>query len=192
MNGELILILGGARSGKSGYAQQLALRRGGPDVLYVATAEPNDEEMRQRITAHRAERPPEWRTLEAQRDLGPRILDASSDARVVLLDCATLLVSNLLLALGDGPDLQAAQAVAKEEIESLLAACDKTSATWIVVSNEVGCGLVPPYPLGRVYRDVLGWVNQRLAARARSVLLMVAGLPMAVKGGGYDGHGSVC
>lgn len=181
MGGRLILILGGARSGKSSYAEKLALELGGPDVLYVATAQAFDDEMRSRIAAHRAARPEGWRTLEA-----PLLADAALDettraARVVLLDCLTLLASNAILAAGDEPTAAAAEAALAREVSVLLAAYQAGDATWIVVSNEVGMGLVPPYPLGRVYRDALGRANQRLAAAADQVLLMIAGLPLPLK-----------
>lgn len=181
MNKELIFILGGARSGKSSHAQKLARERGGASVLFVATAEPMDDEMRQRIALHRAERPIEWRTLEAPRDVGAQIRTAAGDIKVVLLDCLTLLVSNVLLALDQEVDAQVADTAVQNEVESLLDAYRAGSATWIVVSNEVGLGSVPLYPLGRVFRDVMGRTHQRLAAEADRVLFMVAGLPMQVK-----------
>ncbi len=178
---KLILILGGARSGKSSYAQQLALALGGADVLFVATAEAHDEEMRARIAAHRAERPAGWRTVEAPVRVAGQVAPAAGDAAVVLVDCLTLLVSNVLLAAGDGTPPQQAEAAVLAEIDAVLAAVSASPATWIVVSNEVGLGLVPPYPLGRVYRDALGRANQRIAAEADRVLFMVAGLPLQVK-----------
>jgi adenosylcobinamide kinase/adenosylcobinamide-phosphate guanylyltransferase len=177
----LTLILGGARSGKSAYAERQA-RRSGEPVLFLATAQALDDEMQERIAQHRAARPAEWRTLEAPLDLGAA-LAAESHAGVVILDCVTLLVSNRLLALPeDAPYDQAMQGV-QAEIEALLAAREKLGGRWLVVSNEVGLGLVPPYPLGRMYRDALGWANQRLARAADEVLLMVAGIPMVVKPG---------
>lgn len=178
---ELILILGGARSGKSSYAQKLALELAGTDVLYIATAQAFDDEMRARIAAHRAERPAGWRTLEAPSFIHVALADAVGDARVVLLDCVTLLASNAVLAHGEEPSAPAAEAAVDAEVTALLAAYRAGHATWIVVSNEVGLGLVPPYPLGRAYRDALGRANQRLAAAADRVLFMVAGLPLTVK-----------
>jgi adenosylcobinamide kinase/adenosylcobinamide-phosphate guanylyltransferase len=103
-------------------------------------------------------------------------------ARVVLLDCMTLLVSNTALALGDAAPVEAVEAAALRETDALLELCRASAATWIVVSNEVGLGLVPPYPLGRSYRDALGRVNCRLAAAAARVMFLVAGLPMPLKG----------
>jgi adenosylcobinamide kinase/adenosylcobinamide-phosphate guanylyltransferase len=181
MAGGLTLILGGARSGKSSYAERLALELGGQDVLYIATAQAFDDEMRARIAAHRAARPAGWRTLEAPSLASAQLAEATQGARVVLLDCMTLLASNAILALGDEPADQAADAAVEREVAALLAARHAHDTVWIVVSNEVGMGLVPPYPLGRVYRDALGRANQRLAAAADRVLLMVAGLPLTLK-----------
>jgi adenosylcobinamide kinase / adenosylcobinamide-phosphate guanylyltransferase len=181
MAGELILVLGGARSGKSGQAQKLALELGGADVLYVATAQPLDEEMRTRVAAHQADRPSGWQTLEAPTLRGVALAEELGRARVVLVDCVTLLVSNALLAAGPDPSSPKAEAAVEGEIAALLDARLCSSAIWIVVSNEVGLGLVPDNVLGRVYRDMLGRVNRRLAAQADRVLLMVAGIPMRVK-----------
>jgi adenosylcobinamide kinase/adenosylcobinamide-phosphate guanylyltransferase len=186
---ELILILGGARAGKSAYAEQL-VRDYGSRVLYVATAEAKDEEMRARVEAHRAGRPATWRTLEASTNVGQTLLNSSPVADVILLDCITLLVTNIVLAHGGdvaeetiAPEHEAAiQSAVTAEIDSLLAAQQQLGWPMLVVSNEVGMGLVPPYPLGRLYRDVLGRANQRLAAVADRVYLLVAGLPMSLKG----------
>lgn len=177
----LTLILGGARSGKSTFAEQQAAATTG-EVLYVATAEAWDDEMRRRIAAHRAQRPATWRTVEAPRQTGAAIRTAMTPATTcVLVDCITLLASNVILALPETSDEQAADAALNTEIDLLLAAYAASSAAWYVVSNEVGLGIVPAYPLGRLYRDALGRANQRLAAAADRVLLMVAGLPLTVK-----------
>jgi len=181
MGKKLTLILGGARSGKSTYAQRLATDRG-QHVMYVATAEAGDEEMAARIAAHRAERPPHWQTLEAPRSVGSAIDSNSGDAEVILIDCLTLLANNVIVPLPEPVTYEAAEAALNAEVEGLLSAYDASNAEWIIISNEVGLGLVPPYPLGRVYRDALGRANQRLAAAADEVLFMVAGLPMKVKG----------
>jgi adenosylcobinamide kinase/adenosylcobinamide-phosphate guanylyltransferase len=177
----LTLILGGARSGKSAYAQRLAAGLGGP-VLYVATAEAGDEEMRARILAHQAERPAGWRTCEAPRNTGAAIEAAAGDARVVIVDCLTLLANNVIVPLPEDTAAAEAEAALNAEVAGLLAAFGAGSAHWLVVSNEVGLGLVPEYPLGRVYRDALGRANQRLAEAADNVLFMVAGLPLVVRG----------
>lgn len=172
--GKLILVLGGARSGKSAFAQRLARHLGGDDVLYVATAEAGDDEMRQRIAQHRRERPATWRTLEVAQRVGESIMAQDSERGVVLIDCLTLLVSNAMLA-------SAGDDAASREVEGVLGACRRSAATFIVVSNEVGLGLVPDNRLGRRYRDALGRANQELAAVADNVYLMVAGLPLELR-----------
>ena len=179
--GRLLLVLGGARSGKSAYAQRLAQALGGDDVLFVATAEAWDEDMAQRIARHRQERPATWRTLETPRQVGQAIALHRHGTAVVLVDCLTLLVSNTLLHGGTSPDLAAVEAAVQEEVAALAQTCQTSPATCIVVSNEVGLGLVPDNPLGRLYRDLLGRANQTLAARAEAVYFMVAGLPVDVK-----------
>jgi adenosylcobinamide kinase / adenosylcobinamide-phosphate guanylyltransferase len=182
MTRRLTLILGGARSGKSAIAQKLAAERRGA-VLYVATATAGDEEMAARIAAHRAERPAQWRTLEAPTHVGGAIRAAGGQAEIILVDCLTLLASNIIAALPETTPAEVAEAALTAEVEQMLDAYRALSAEWIVVSNEVGLGLVPPYPLGRIYRDALGRANQRLAAEADNVLFMVAGLPLTLKPG---------
>lgn len=179
---QLILLLGGARSGKSAYAESWA-RAHGRRVLYVATAQALDEEMRDRIAHHRASRPPDWRTLEAPRNVGRAIRDtvAGESFDTLVLDCVTLLASNVLLALPEDAGQSAVDAALLAEIDDLLAAYRAGDATWLVVSNEAGLGVVPPSRLGRLYRDALGRANQRLAAAADRVLLLVVGLPWELK-----------
>ncbi|MEZ4714085.1 MAG: bifunctional adenosylcobinamide kinase/adenosylcobinamide-phosphate guanylyltransferase [Caldilineaceae bacterium] len=182
------LILGGARSGKSAYAERLAAELGGEAVLYVATAQALDEEMQARIDRHRAERSAGWSTVEAPKQVGAAIgrFLASADASpsVVLIDCLTVLVSNVLLAFDDPFD-PAVENALNAELDALVRCMQTTMPQYvkhfIIVSNEVGLGLVPPYALGRAYRDLLGRANQRLAQLADRVLFMVAGLPMGVK-----------
>jgi len=183
--GRLILVLGGARSGKSAFAQRLARERGGDRVLFVATAAPGDEEMRQRIEKHQRERPAGWRTLEVQRDVGSAIREHAGDAAAIVVDCLTVLVSNLLAEVED-PFATEVEAEVTAEVEGLTACATQLPGPLIVVSNEVGLGLVPPYPLGRAYRDLLGQANQILARQADEVYLMVAGIPVKIKGEGRE------
>ena len=175
---QIILLLGGARSGKSHYAQQLAAELG-DKVLFVATGEALDEEMQARIAEHRKNRPKSWRTLEIPTGIGKAIEKGIGDAKVVIIDCLTLLVSNLLHG---EPDYPEAEKKVTSEINELIAAMDKFDASFIIVSNEVGMGLVPETRLGRIYRDLLGKANQLLASHATEVYLMVACLPVRVKG----------
>jgi adenosylcobinamide kinase/adenosylcobinamide-phosphate guanylyltransferase len=177
---QLMLILGGARSGKSACAEKLALEHGG-SVTYVATAQALDDEMAARIAQHKLDRPGKWQTREIPTGVGAALSADPPQTDVILLDCLTLLVTNLLMQTADNEgeaDEKAAAGLVEAEIDSLLNAIRAIPASWIVVSNEVGLGLVPPYPLGRIYRDLLGRVNQRLAAQAEQVIFMIAGIPM--------------
>lgn len=173
-----IFILGGARSGKSRYAQELAGKLG-TKVLFVATGEALDEEMQARIDEHRKARPGSWRTLETATDIGKQIEKQIGDAEVVIIDCLTLLVSNLL---GDEPDYLKAEKQAMAEMNELVACINRLDVNFIIVSNEVGMGLVPETRLGRLYRDLLGKANQLIAQHANEVYFMLAGMPMRVKG----------
>jgi adenosylcobinamide kinase/adenosylcobinamide-phosphate guanylyltransferase len=166
---KLTFVLGGARSGKSRYAESLIAPLP-PPWSYVATAEAGDAEMAERIAVHRARRGAAWQTVEAPRDLAAAL--KSCQTMPVLVDCLTLWLSNLLLA--------------ETDIEPEIAKLEQTLAAVtmpvVMVANEVGYGLVPDYPLGRRFRDWQGVLNQRIAARADRVVLVVAGLPLAVKG----------
>jgi adenosylcobinamide kinase/adenosylcobinamide-phosphate guanylyltransferase len=179
------LFLGGARSGKSTQAEQLAAEIGGDNVLYVATAQALDDEMFDRIARHQAARPQNWQTLEAPTGLAAALKETWKSQRVILLDCITLLVTNLLPS-GVGFEQVSVQVGEYEqrvmaEIEALLDFLQPLEVDVLIVSNEVGMGLVPPYELGRAYRDILGRANRTLAARADQVTFMVAGIPMEIK-----------
>lgn len=181
MNRRLILILGGARSGKSSYAQCLAGLYG-ESVLYVATAEALDNEMALRIALHKDARPAHWQLLEVTSKVGEAISRLRYQSDVVILDCLTLLTNNIISSLEESISSEIAELAINIELDGLLATYHAEEKVWIIVSNEVGLGLVPAYPLGRVYRDALGRANQRLAAEADEVIFMVAGLPMLLKG----------
>jgi adenosylcobinamide kinase / adenosylcobinamide-phosphate guanylyltransferase len=176
----ITLILGGARSGKSSHALQLAKEFGGA-VTFLATAQAFDDEMSLRIQNHKSERPAHWQTLEVPFGILAHIKEIKSE--IIILDCITLLVSNLMMQfvkddlVDETPFMQAVQ----QEIEDLLSAIRESNQRWLIVSNEVGLGLVPPYQMGRVYRDGLGWANQRLAREAEKVIFMVAGIPTTIK-----------
>ncbi|MEI7987980.1 MAG: bifunctional adenosylcobinamide kinase/adenosylcobinamide-phosphate guanylyltransferase [Chloroflexota bacterium] len=182
MAGKLTLILGGVRSGKSAYAQKLVEQRNAP-VLFVATADiGGDEEMQVRVNAHRVVRPQHWQTLEASRNVGKVVGSLNTQARIILLDCLTVLAGNVVSHLLEPITSQAAELAISNEIDGILATYNIGEMDWFIISNEVGMGIVPPYPLGRVYRDALGRANQRLAAEANEVIFMIAGLPMKLKG----------
>jgi adenosylcobinamide kinase/adenosylcobinamide-phosphate guanylyltransferase len=175
---KLIFILGGARSGKSRFAQELAGKLSNK-VLFIATGEPGDEEMKARIEEHKKARPPSWRTLEIPTSIGQQLETKIGDAEVVIIDCLTLLVANRLGAELDY--LKAAKRVLTE-IGGLIARIDQLDATFIIISNEVGSGLVPETKLGRLYRDLLGKAHQLIARRADEVYFMVAGISTKIKG----------
>lgn len=173
---ELILIIGGARSGKSALAERLA---GKSDrVLFVATAQALDDDMERRIAAHRSTRPASWDTLEEPIDLASSMRAEIKGHDVVLLDCLTLWVSNMLLKDEGSPD---AERTILTSAKDMLDLYHEGDATWIVVTNEVGLGVVPPSTLGSAYRDALGRVNQLVAALADKVYLMSAGLALEMK-----------
>ena len=176
-----VLISGGVRSGKSRYAESLA-QRYGQQVCYVATLEPNDEEMQRRIQAHQQRRPGHWQTYEVHCDLLSTLQSLTADkADVVLLDCLSGWVSNLLLEHESQGEAAVQQAI-MHEVQALCSLLPQLPYALIIVSNEVGCGVVPPYPLGRWYRDALGMANQRLAATADTVCLVSMGIPQLLKG----------
>jgi len=166
---QLTLVLGGARSGKSRYAENLVAAYR-PPWVFVATAEPGDAEMAERIAVHQRRRGHDWQTIEAPHDLATALAMVAVDVPV-LVDCLTLWLSNRMLT---DADLDA-------EIARLEAAVDGCRSPIVLVSNEVGFGIVPDNELARRFRDLQGSLNQRLAARANRVVLMVAGVPVVVK-----------
>ena len=181
--GALYLVTGGARSGKSAFAQQLAERAAAEDgapalpVIYLATMEPLDDELERRVARHREARPATWRTIEAPLDLRGAIAAAPHEA-CLLLDCISLWVSNRLMPLGDPPstaDLDVLEQEIEQELEALVALQRARAGALVVVSNEVGGGVVPPSALGRAYRDLLGRANQQVSAAASRAWLLAAG-----------------
>jgi len=185
--GKAILITGGARSGKSRYAEKLAAELGGR-ILYVATSIPFDEEMKSRVKKHRESRPSEWDTYEGYRGLGQVIADKGSSYDGMLLDCITVMVTNLLLEYPGidyekacYEDFEEAEKEIRKEVEDLLAGIARTEATVIMVTNELGSGIVPENLLGRVFRDMAGRVNQYVADRCDEVYVTICGLPLRLK-----------
>lgn len=165
------LILGGARSGKSRQAEQLA-QASGLEVVYIATAQADDSEMQVRINRHRDDRPHHWTTLEEPLQLADAILSQQAPHRCLLIDCLTLWVTNQLLAEAD----------MHAEREALCAALRHARGEVILVSNETGMGVVPMGELTRRFADEAGWLNQSIAGLADQVVLMIAGIPMLLKG----------
>lgn len=164
------LVLGGVRSGKSRFAQKLAEKES--SVVFVATAKAVDEEMRNKIRRHQQERPKQWRTVEEPLDLARVFDECAQQFKILLVDCLTLFVANVLEA---DPEMVNAR------IDGLVEALRKVPTSVVLVSNEVGSGVVPTYPSGRQFRDLLGEVNQKVASVADKVVLMVAGLPLVLK-----------
>ena len=172
MMNKITLILGGARSGKSSYALSLAKKY--KKVAFIATCLGLDREMRERIRLHKEARPKHWETFEEPKELAELLAKIDSSFDCILIDCLTLLVSNLMLS-GNN------QKQALKKIEELLLTLNKKKAKVILVSNEVGLGLVPANKLGRDFRDIAGKVNQMAAQQAGQVFFMAAGLPLKIK-----------
>jgi adenosylcobinamide kinase / adenosylcobinamide-phosphate guanylyltransferase len=169
----VVLVLGGVRSGKSHYAQELATR--GKRVAFIATAEALDDDMRQRIARHRQERPASWATFEAPVNIEDTLLECGDKFDTILVDCLTVWTSNVMhREAGDTARILA-------RAERLAQVLGKIRSSVILVTNEVGSGIVPDNELGRAYRDMLGFVNQRMAAAADEVILLVAGCPLVIK-----------
>ena len=180
ISGRLILLLGGARAGKSAYAMGLAQDgecASGNEICFIATAQGLDEDMTKRIACHRAERPTNWRTIEEPCQIDEALKQAS-EARIVIVDCLTLFVSNWLMRHEDEHECEQ---FVRRITRNFLALAQTRQQTIICVSNEVGLGVVPDARLGRVFRDLLGRVNQEFAAAADEVYLLIAGLPLKLK-----------
>ncbi|PLZ00498.1 bifunctional adenosylcobinamide kinase/adenosylcobinamide-phosphate guanylyltransferase [Burkholderia sp. WAC0059] len=175
---DLTFIVGGARSGKSAHAERLASASGLP-VTYIATARVADAEFSARVEAHRARRPAHWALAEESVDLAGALDAAAAPGRCVLIDCLTLWLANLLCPSDGGPP----RADYAARLDAFEAACARAAGTVLVVSNEIGLGVVPLGAATRLFVDELGGLNQRVAALANRATLMVAGLPLALKGG---------
>ena len=171
---QIILVLGGCRSGKSRYAMERADAMAEEGKLYVATSVPTDPEMEKRVARHQADRGPGWQTVEEPVLIDESIAVAGRTARVILVDCLTLWTSNLLFDQNDEAEIMASVAL----LSKALKACP---CPVILVSNEVGYGIVPDNPLAREFRDMAGLVNQKMAAAADQVILCTAGIPVQIK-----------
>ncbi len=169
--GKLIFITGGARSGKSAFAQKLAARLG-KKVTYIATAQAKDKEMELKIKFHRKNRPSHWKTIEEEKDITEVLSRGAKKSEVILLDCLTLLISNLLLS---------SRKDVLKEVRQLVGRIKEIKATTLIVSNEVGMGIVPDNRLARRFRDIAGEANQIVAQVADEVYLVVSGIPIKVR-----------
>jgi adenosylcobinamide kinase / adenosylcobinamide-phosphate guanylyltransferase len=185
--GKVVFITGGARSGKSTFAEKLL--DGVDDVLYIATAVPSDEEMVERIRQHVIRRNSRWHTVEAYSDLEKIICEKSAACKAVLIDCVTIMVTNLMF---NNPhidwdtisisDCAVIESNINQEIDGLLKGAERFNGTVIIVSNEIGMGIVPATPMSRHFRDIAGRVNQRIAASALEAYMLVSGIPLKIKG----------
>jgi len=183
---KLILVTGGARSGKSTFAEEKA-KEFGQDVLYVATSKPIDDEMKQRIAKHRAQRPAQWETLEEYKNLDVALVNITKNKDAVLLDCITIMVTNLMMdECFDWENLtrgkvEEIERFIEQQINKLINISKVVERPFIIVTNEVGLGVVPPSAIGRDFRDIAGRMNQILARAADEVYFCVSGIPMKVK-----------
>jgi adenosylcobinamide kinase/adenosylcobinamide-phosphate guanylyltransferase len=179
-----ILISGGARAGKSHFAQELALKSDQP-VLFVATAEAGDPDMKDRIEKHRKSRPTSWRTLEVTTGIGNCIAKEIGGVQTVIVDCITLLVNNVFSRhcdeTGEPTDTTLLEKDVMAEINELIDCLNRVKANFILVTNEVGLGIVPAYRAGRLYRDLLGKANQVLAQNVDEVYMLISGIPLRIK-----------
>jgi adenosylcobinamide kinase/adenosylcobinamide-phosphate guanylyltransferase len=171
----LILVTGGTRSGKSSFAQTLAEAERGKKV-FIATAEPLDQEMKKRIALHKKKRPAEWITIEEPIHLAKTVKNCGETYEVLLIDCLTLWISNLLV------NTSMSEKAIQKKTSALLASCREVPARVIMVTNELGMGIVPTDRLSRLYRDLVGKANQQVASEADEVYFLVSGIPMKLKG----------
>lgn len=185
--GRIVLVTGGARSGKSLYAEELC-KRSKTSVAYIATAETRDTEMQDRVRKHREKRPSDWTTHECWRKISPFLPDIIRTDKTILLDCLTMLVSNLMFIqpyidyeTADMDEVNRREEEIGREIDSILSIVASSGSTLIIVSNELGMGIVPQNRLSRLYRDIVGRMNQKISARADEVYFLVSGIAMRIK-----------
>lgn len=186
--GQLVMVTGGARSGKSTFSERL-MESYGKGIAYVATALVTDEDMARRIEHHKASRPSHWKTLEGYKAIDALLEPEKDRLDGVLVECMSTLITNLMFeknldfdACSQG-DIEALEEEIAREIDGLLAYLKKQTYTTVIVTNEVGLGLIAPYRLGNIFRDIAGRMNQKLAAHADQVYMIVSGIPMCLKGG---------
>jgi len=170
-----IFVLGGCRSGKSSYALEMSQKFSGDNKVFIATCIPHDDEMKQRVARHQEERSQAWETVEAPLLLPEAVTEKSRTADTIIIDCLTLWVSNLLMESADSEKIEM-------HISRLTEAIENSQCPLVLVSNEVGHGIVPENKLARQFRDLVGFVNQAVAGCADKVIWTVAGIPMRIKG----------
>ncbi|MGL6106610.1 bifunctional adenosylcobinamide kinase/adenosylcobinamide-phosphate guanylyltransferase [Romboutsia sp.] len=184
---KIILVTGGARSGKSNFAESLCINRNN-STAYIATSIPFDDEMKDRVKRHKESRPQNWFTYEIYKDIYSIVEEVSKKHETVILDCITLLVNNLMFTHGididnaTGDEINTLEMYIKEQMEKLLQEIKKTDLYFVTVTNELGMGIVPDNKLSRVYTDIVGRINQQIASQSDEVYFVVSGIPMKVKG----------
>lgn len=185
--GKLVLVTGGARSGKSSYAESIIKKLEG-EILYIATSIPFDDEMRERVKKHRERRPIEWHTYEGYKNLKTVFKQGEADYKGILLDCVTIMLTNLMFDKAaddiDRLSQEAIDAIEEKiiaEVKGFIDAAEKSDSTIVMVTNEVGDGIVPENKLARIFRDIAGRVNQYIASRSDEVYLVVCGMPVKIK-----------
>ncbi len=183
--GKITLVLGGTKTGKTSFAQNSAQEiqdtESGSEVLYIATARVLDEEMADRVKKHIASRPSSWKTWEKSRELHVELSQQSSGCSAVILDCLTMLMTNIILDQGEEAERDEVQKIVEQEIELLITACKTIDANIFIISNQVENGLVSPTYLGRLFQDLSGLLHQYIARNADHVYLMTAGIPQKLK-----------
>lgn len=175
---KIVFILGGARSGKSSYAVELA-KKLNKRTVFIATCTSFDDEMKERIKMHKAQRPKEWKVIEEGKDISSVLTNLKNKYEIILIDCLGMWISNLL---SDGLNDKEVE----EEVLRLIKSISKFKGVTILVSNEVGMGIVPDNPLARRFRDLLGRANQIIARNADEVIFMQSGIPVVIKEGGKN------
>lgn len=184
---KIILVTGGARSGKSSFAEQLCIDRNN-DTAYIATSIPFDDEMKDRVKKHKESRPQNWKTYEIYKDIYSIIKDIDQNHNTVILDCVTLLVNNLMFTYGididdcDANQINELEFYIRDQVNKLLTEVKKSSLYFVVVTNELGMGIVPDNKLSRVYADIVGRINQQISKESDEVYFVVSGIPMKIKG----------
>lgn len=182
----IILVTGGARSGKSNFAESLCIKQNNR-TAYIATSIPFDDEMKNRVKKHQESRPKEWKTYEVYKDIYSIVEELDNNHDTVIMDCVTLMVNNLMFTYGIEVDKATSQELdeleeyIKEQIKKLMETIKKTNLYFVIVSNEVGMGIVPENKLSRIYADFVGRANQLIAKYSDEVYFVVSGIPMKVK-----------
>ncbi|WP_270943300.1 bifunctional adenosylcobinamide kinase/adenosylcobinamide-phosphate guanylyltransferase [Romboutsia lituseburensis] len=184
---KIILVTGGARSGKSNFAEKLCIDQNN-STAYIATSIPFDDEMKDRVKKHKESRPQDWKTYEIYKDIYSIIKEISNNHETVILDCVTLLVNNLMFTYdmdidkANQEEINELEKYIKDQVKKLIEEIKKTNLYFVVVTNELGMAVVPANKLSRVYTDIVGRINQQIASQSDEVYFVVSGIPMKIKG----------